>query len=169
MRWAATQWFGEIEVILEFNAFFFRVMDLLDTGGHFSAAAAIDDADFFGSQAQRGPHAVHRGVAAADHRHVAPPHHGGVGLGELVRLHQVRPGEVLVRRIDADQVDAGNAREMRQARPRADEHRVVAQLVEEVVHREGAADYMVHLQLDADEKTMTDWPLLMLVPDRRRA
>jgi hypothetical protein len=64
-------------------------------------------------------------------------------------MHQVDARQEFVRRIDAVQVLAGNAHELRQARAGADEHRVVAFFFHQFVDGDGASHDDVGFKHDA--------------------
>ena len=106
----------------------FRVFHFFFTGRHLGLAAAIENEGFARAQAQRRADGIERGVAAADHGDVlaAEIEHGLVVLGELVGVHQVDAGQEFVGRIDAIEVFAGNAHELRKPGAGADKDRVVA-------------------------------------------
>ena len=70
---------------------------------------------------------------------------GRVEVGEAVAAHQVDAGEELVGAVDLAGELAVDAQEGRRARAHADEHRVVAQLAQELRDREGLADDLVGL------------------------
>src|SRR5206468_5543498 len=53
----------------ELHALFLRMRDLALRARHVAAIAAIDAVHGDGALAHRGAHAIHRGVAAADHDH----------------------------------------------------------------------------------------------------
>ena len=68
---------------------------------------------------------------------------------EHVPAHEVHAGEELVRRVDLARELAGDAEEGRGARADAEEHRVVALLLDELRDGEGLADDLVGLDLHA--------------------
>ena len=102
-----------------------------------------------GTQAQRRAGGVHGHVAAAEHDDVLAMADGRVVLGELVRLHEVRAREVLVRAVHAGQVLAVDVQEARKARAHGQVEGVEAVLVEELVGIEEAASDRVVLKVDA--------------------
>ena len=97
---------------------------------------------------QRRARGVHRDVAAAQDRHVVAAQDGRVLLGEAVRAHEVGARQVLVGRVDAVQVLAGDVDEVGEAGAGRDVDRVES-LVEEVVHGERLSDDGVELELDS--------------------
>ena len=103
----------------ETHAFFFGVMNFLQTGRHLVLASAIDDSGF-SAQTSCRTHGVHSCVAAAYHHHVLAFHHRRVVPG-LGCAHQVDAREVLVAGHDADEVLARDVHEPRQACARCHE------------------------------------------------
>ena len=85
------------------------------TAGHLVLGTTVGDDGVLGAQALGGTDGVHGHVAAAKDNDVLAVLGGGVVLGELVGLHQVHAGEVLVREEDVGQVLAGDVEELGQA------------------------------------------------------
>ena len=79
------------------------------------AAAAVDDVDLLGAQAQRRAGRVHGHVAAAEHGHLRRPLERRVAGREAKAAHEVAAREVLVGGVHAVQVLAGDLEEPRQA------------------------------------------------------
>ena len=115
-------------------------MHFFGTGGQFLFGTAVHDVDLFRAQTLGAAGRVHGHVAAAhDAGHLAHLD-GGVVVGEIVGLHQVGAGEELVGGVNAQQVLAGDALEVGQARAGAHEHGVEALFLEELVHGDALAD-----------------------------
>ena len=117
-------------------------------GGHLGLGAAVGDDRALGAQALGGADGVHGHVAAAEDDDVLAVLGRGVVLREVVRLHEVHAGEVLVGEEDVRQVLAGDVEELRQARARGDVDGVEA-LLEELVGVGDVAHDRVVLELDA--------------------
>ena len=105
---------------------------------------------------QRGPHRIHRHVPAADDDDLFSPDDRRVVFGKAVGLHEIRTGKVLVRRIDAAQVLAGDVHEDRGPCADGDVHRVIP-LGEELIHRLEAADDRVGLDLYSQFHEIVDF------------
>ena len=109
-------------------------------------AAAVDDDGLLGAQAQRRPDGVHGHVAAADDDDALAVQDRRVRvLAE--GAHQVDAGEVLVGRVDALEVLAGDVHEHGQAGADGDEDGV--EVLAQLAQRPGLADDGVDLDLDA--------------------
>ena len=133
----------------ELDAFLLGVAQLLDARRRLGLGAAVDAAHGRRAQPLGHAQAVHRGVAGADHDHALAQRDRRVEVRELVAAHQVDAGQELVGRIDLAGEFARDAEEGRRAGAGADEHRVVAHLAHQLQHREGLADDLVGLELDA--------------------
>src|SRR6266511_807910 len=133
----------------ELDPLLLRVADLLDAGRRLRLGAAVDAADGGRAEPLRDAQAVHRGVAGADDGDVLADGDGRVLEREDVAAHEVHAGEELVRRVDLARVLAGDPDERRGARADAEEHGVVALLLEELRDGEGLADDLVRLDLHA--------------------
>ena len=131
------------------------MLDLLDPGRHLDLRPAVDDRRVIRPQTQGGPDRVHRHVPAADHGNILPPHDGGVVFRETIGLHEVGAGEILVRRIDAAQVLAGDVHEDRRAGADPEEDRVEP-LREELVYRLEPPDDGVRFDLHAQFLEIVD-------------
>src|SRR5512135_2369215 len=134
---------------VELDPLLLRVVDLLDPGGHLLLRAAVDEVHVLRPHPLRRARRVHRHVTAADDRDVRRLVQRGVGLGEPIRLHQVRTGQVLVRRVDPDKVLPRDVHEVRKSRARADEDGVEPLLLEQFVDGDRLADDRVAFQLRA--------------------
>ena len=103
------------------------------TRGHFSARAAINDCGTFRPEAQSRTRGVHRHVPGAKYRHMLAGIGRRVKIGEIIGAPEVHAGQVLVGGKHADEVFSGNTEELRQTRPHADEHGLVA-LIEQLLN-----------------------------------
>jgi hypothetical protein len=83
-------------------------MDFFLPGGEFFPTPAVDDIGLLSPQAQGGAGGVHGHVAAAEGGHLFTPDQGGVVIGEVIRLHEVGTGQILIGGIDADVMLPGN-------------------------------------------------------------
>src|SRR5699024_5339623 len=68
----------------EIHAFFARMRDFADRAGHADFVAPVHAGDFRRAQAHRGAHAIHGGIAAAEHDHAAAGH-----VARLIRIAPV--------------------------------------------------------------------------------
>ena len=118
------------------------------TAGHLVLGTTVGDDGVLGAQALGGTDGVHGHVAAAKDNDVLAVLGGGVVLGELVGLHQVHAGEVLVREEDVGQVLAGDVEELGQASAGRHVDSVEA-LLEQLLGRGHVAHDGVVLKLDA--------------------
>ncbi len=84
-------------------------------------AAPVDDVHLVGAQPQRGARRVHGHVAAAEDRDSRRPLQRRVVGGEAEAAHQIAAGQVLVGRVDAVEVLAGDLEEPGQPGAGADE------------------------------------------------
>ncbi|CAB4836298.1 unannotated protein [freshwater metagenome] len=132
----------------ELDAFVLGVVQLLGASGCLGPATAIHTAHL-GAESLGDAQTVHRGVPCADHHDVFADAHGRVDIGETVAAHQVHASEELVGADDPTGVLARNAEECRCTGTDAQEHGVVALVVEQLLHRERAPDDLVGLELDA--------------------
>jgi len=124
---------------MELYALFFGVVDLFDPGRHLGIASAVNDVAVVGAEPEGGTDTVHGGVAAAENGDVFAVDDGRVVVLKIIGAHQVRPRQVFVGGINADQVLTGNAHEIGQAGAGADEDGIVTQL-EQLVDRLDFAD-----------------------------
>ena len=118
------------------------------TAGHLVLGTAVSDDGVLGAQTLGGTDGVHSHVAAAKDNDVLAVLGGGVVLGELVGLHQVHAGEVLVCEEDVGQVLAGDVEELGQASAGRHVDGVEA-LLEQLLGRGHVAHDGVVLKLDA--------------------
>ena len=81
--------------------------------------------------------------------------HGGTSV-VLIRLHQIDAGEKFVGGKNALEVFAGDVHEAGKARAAADEHRLEAVFVHQLVDGEHAADDHVRFDLDAERLQVVD-------------
>ena len=132
---------------LEDDALFLGVVDLLQTGGHFGLAAAVDDINLVRAHALGAACRVHCDVAAADNGDLLGAQDRGVGVF-LVGLHQVDAGQVLIGRVNAVVVLARYAHEGGQTGARADKNGLVA-VGKQIVDGLGAADNEVQHEFNA--------------------
>src|SRR6266545_5029573 len=142
---------------VEVDAFFLGVMHFLGARWTFRLAAPVDARHLAGAQTQTDAQRVHRRVARADDRDVAPERQRRVVGRKLLRSHQVAPREHFVRRQHAVQRIAGDAEHRRIAGAGADEHRIEAELVHHLLDREQAADQRVAFELDAELRKIADF------------
>ena len=134
---------------LEAHALFLGVLDLLDAGGHFRRASGGRPA-WPGRRPAAG-RCARRPWRCCRRRPPRParPRRTGVSAVGPIGAHQVDAGQVLVGRVDALEVLAGDAQEDRQAGPVGDEDGVEALLVHQFVDGVGLADDHVAVDLDA--------------------
>ena len=124
---------------LHVDALALGLAELLLVDDELRAGPPVGDRDVLGAVAQAGPRTVHRGVAAADHDHVAT----WVDLLAEVRLlHEVDPV------VDAFEIAARHVERDRVHRPGGDRHRVEVAL--ELVERDVDADRGVEPEGDAE-------------------
>ncbi len=83
----------------------------------------------------------------------------GVCESAAIRLHQVHPGQELVRAVDTDEVLAGHAQKSGETGTGSDEHRVETFLVEQVVDGVCHADHCVRNELHAEIGELCDFEL----------
>ncbi len=119
----------------EFHAFFLGVLHLAHRARHVRPVAAVQALYRCRALAHRGAHAIHRGVAAADHHHPLArrvQQAGGEVRHVIAEIVAVRRGQVVERRHDARQPRARPADLARLVDAGCDQHRVMprAQLVE---------------------------------------
>ena len=132
----------------EADAFFLGVGNFAARPGHIGLVAAVDAGDAAGLLPHRGAHAVHRGIAAAEHHHALSAQVHIRMLARLPVLHfvdvadQVRKGFV-----DAGQILAGEFALHVFIGAHAEEHGVVG--FQQLGNRDVAADLGVELELDA--------------------
>ena len=124
------------------------MVQLGTTAGHLVLGTAVSDDGVLGAQTLGGTDGVHSHVAAAKDNDVLAVLGGGVVLGELVGLHQVHAGEVLVSEEDVGQVLAGDVEELGQASAGRHVDGVEA-LLEQLLGRGHVAYDGVVLKLDA--------------------
>src|SRR5699024_10719822 len=133
---------------LEDDALLFGVLHFLLAGGQLLHAAAVDDVDRLGAQAQGAAGGVHGHVAAAYYGHLFSHVDVGVAVA-AVGLHQVGAGQELVGGVDALQAFAGDAHKAGQAGAGADKDGLVAVFAHQLVHGQDAADDHVALDVHA--------------------
>ncbi len=131
---------------VEADPFLLRVVDFLGASGQLVVAAAVDDRRLGSAQAPRGSDRVHRHVSPADDDDALAVEDRSVGVG-IPGPHEVDPGQVLVGRVDALQVLAGDVHEDGQAGADGDEDRV--ELGSQLGQGECLADDRVRLDLHA--------------------
>ena len=119
------------------------------TGGHLGLGAAVRDDGALGTQALCRTDSVHGNVAATKDHDLLGVLGGGVVLRELVRLHEVHAGEVLVGEVHVGQVLAGDVEELGQAGAGCHVNGIEALLVEKLVGVGQVAHHGVELKLDA--------------------
>ena len=124
------------------------VFHFLRARGELGLAAAVDDGHLFRTEALGAARGVHRDVAAAHDAHLARGQHGGAGV-LFIRLHQIDAGQKFVCGIDAFEAFARDVHKAREPRAAADEHRLEAVFLFELVNGEDAADDHVGIHLDA--------------------
>ena len=138
---------GHLE--LEPDALLLGVVDLLRARGQLVVAAPIDDDRVGRAQPAGRPHRIHRHVPAADDDDPLAVQDGGVAVG-APGAHEVDPGQVLVRGVDALEVLAGDVHEHRQ--PGTDREEDGVEPLAQLVEREGLADDRVGLDRDAGRR-----------------
>ena len=132
------------------------MVDFLAPGGQLILAAAVGHDGLPGAHAPRGAHRVHGHVAAAHHDDALSLQHRRVRVG-TEGPHEVDAGEVLVGRVDALEVLAGDAHEDRQPGSHGDEHGI--EVLAQLAQRPGLADDGV--DLDGDAQTAQPIDLLL--------
>ena len=125
------------------------MVHLGQTRGHLGLGTAVGQGNALGAQAQGGTGGVHSDVAAAEDNYVAAVANGRVVDREVIGMHKVGTGEVLVCAVHAGQVLARNMQEARQASAHGQVQSVEALLVEELLGVEQAAGNGVVLKVDA--------------------
>ena len=134
----------------ELDALLLGVAHLAHRARHVGPVAPVQAAHRGSPLAHRGAHAVHGGVAAADHHH---PLAGGVEGAGIERRHGIAQalaiarGEVVERLHDVGEADAGRGDVARPVDAGADEQRVVARA--QLVERQPRADLAVEVEADA--------------------
>ncbi len=134
------------------------VVQLGTTSGHLFLGAAIRDDRVLGAQALGGAHGVHGHVAAAKDHDVLAVLGGGVVLGEVVGLHEVHAGEVLVGKEHVGEVLAGHVEELGQAGAGGHVNGIEA-LLKQLLGVGDVANYSVVLKLDAHRLKAIDLAL----------
>ena len=122
-------------------------------------AAAVDDRDLLGSEAQCRAGRIHRDIAAADDGDVTADLDRRRVFRELVGLHEVAARQELVGRVNTVEALTRDALEARQAGPRADEDGIEALFLQELIDRVEAAGHRVDLDLDAELLDVLDFLL----------
>ncbi len=133
----------------ELDPLLLGVAHLAHRAGHVGAVAAIQAAHRVRALPHGGAHAIHRGVAAAHHHHVAPCRVQGAGLEIRHRVAQavpVRREQVVQRRHDPRQAGAGAADVARLVDAGGDQHAGMARA--QVVQADVAADLAVQVKDD---------------------
>ena len=133
---------------LEDDALFLGVFDLLFPGRQLSHAAAVDDVDGVGTQAQGAAGGVHGNVAAADDGDLLADADGGLAGGQIC-LHQVGAGQELVGGVHTLQALAGDAHEAGQTGTGTHEDSLIAVLAHQLVDGQDLADDHVALEVHA--------------------
>ena len=110
---------------------------------------------FICSQTQCRPGGVHRHISSSHHGHLLTLFNGSVIIGEFVGLHQVDPGEVLIGRVDAAQVLAGDIEKSWCSGADPQEYGIVAAL-EKLIYLDLFAHHRVQLQLSAEGLDILD-------------
>ena len=140
---------------MEFNALFLCVLHFLASCRKFGHRASVDDVDLLRTKAQRGSGGIHRNVSASDNNDLATLHYRGVAL-VAEGLHEVASGQELVGRVHALEGFTRNSHEVGQSCTGSDENGLVA-LFEELVNREGLADYGIGHELHAKLPERSDF------------
>ena len=143
----------------DLHALLLGVVQLGATGRHLGLGTTVGQGDLVGAQAKRGARGVHGHVTAAEDHDVLAVLGGRVELGEVLGLHEVHAGEVLVGAEDAGEVLARDVEEAGKARAHAQEHGVKALLLEELLGVGDAAHDAVVLELDAQVLEAVDLAL----------
>jgi len=135
---------------VELDTLLLGVVDLLVSRRHLHARATVGQDDLLRAETPGRAGRIHRHIATADHHHALAPGDGCVALAELIGPHEVGAGEELVGRVDAQQVLSRDAHEGREACAGADEYRVEALLLHQVLNGVELADHRAGLELDAE-------------------
>ena len=135
----------------ELDAFLLGIADLAQRTRHVGAVAPVEAADRLGALADRGAHAVHRGVAAADDHHVLAGRVQGAvveGGDRVAQTLAVARGEKVERRHDPGQAAAGCGEVAGLVDAGSDEYGVMA-LAQLGEARALAADVAGEMEVDA--------------------
>src|SRR5450759_844595 len=141
----------------ELHAFLHGMYRLLRPSWHLFAWPPIDEEYLLGAQAKGCAGAVQRHVASTYHCYAAAQLYRGIVIRKEVGLHQVRPGQVLVRRVDPVEVFPWDTHEDRQPRADAYERAGIA-VFKQVLHPDCPSDHLVVFQAHAEGGDVINLP-----------
>ena len=111
-------------------------MDLGNPGRHLISGPTVDNTDRVRTQAHGSPRGIHGHISGTKDRHILTPYDGGIIFRKEIGLHEVGPGEILIGRINADEVFSGYVQKPRKPCTHAHIDRLVP-LFKQFIRRDG--------------------------------